>query len=69
MLVFTITSERGEGVKGEVKNISLHWLQGIFETVPNTVTAVKRYTADFHSCMQLQKYTARISKPTHFNVI
>ena len=27
------TSERGEGVKGEVKNISLHWLQGIFETV------------------------------------
>ena len=21
-------------VKGEVKNISLHWLQGIFETVP-----------------------------------
>ena len=28
------TSERGEGVKGEVKNISLHWLQGIFETVP-----------------------------------
>ena len=29
------TSERGEGVKGEVKNISLHWLQGIFETVPN----------------------------------
>ena len=31
------TSERGEGVKGEVKNISLHWLQGIFETVPNPV--------------------------------
>ena len=31
------TSERGEGVKGEVKNISLHWLQGIFETVPNRV--------------------------------
>ena len=30
------TSERGEGVKGEVKNISLHWLQGIFETVPNS---------------------------------
>ena len=29
-----LTSERGEGVKGEVKNISLHWLQGIFETVP-----------------------------------
>ena len=29
------TSERGGGVKGEVKNISLHWLQGIFETVPN----------------------------------
>ena len=29
------TSERGgRGVKGEVKNISLHWLQGIFETVP-----------------------------------
>ena len=28
------TSERGEGVKVEVKNISLHWLQGIFETVP-----------------------------------
>ena len=28
------TSERGEGVKGEVKDISLHWLQGIFETVP-----------------------------------
>ena len=29
------TSERGgEGVKGEVKNNSLHWLQGIFETVP-----------------------------------
>ena len=30
------TSERGggEGVKGEVKNISLHWLEGIFETVP-----------------------------------
>ena len=28
------TSERGEGVKGEVKNISLRWLQGIFETVP-----------------------------------
>ena len=28
------TSERGEGVKGEVKNISLHWIQGIFETVP-----------------------------------
>ena len=28
------TSERGEGVKGEVANISLHWLQGIFETVP-----------------------------------
>ena len=29
------TSERGgEGVKGKVKNISLHWLQGIFETVP-----------------------------------
>ena len=28
------TSERGEGVKREVKNISLHWLQGIFETVP-----------------------------------
>ena len=29
------TSERGggDGVKGEVKNISLHWLQGIFETV------------------------------------
>ena len=26
------TSERGEGAKGEVKNISLHWLQGIFET-------------------------------------
>ena len=46
MLVFTyhhrmkpkvgrnFTSERGEGVKGEVKNISLHWLQCIFETVP-----------------------------------
>ena len=32
------TSERGEGVKGEVKNISLHWLQGIFETVPNTTS-------------------------------
>ena len=32
------TSERGEGVKGEVKNISLHWLQGIFETVPKTST-------------------------------
>ena len=31
------TSERGEGVKGEVKNISLHWLQGIFETVPNMI--------------------------------
>ena len=31
------TSERGEGVKGEVKNISLHWLQGIFETVPNNL--------------------------------
>ena len=31
------TSERGEGVKGEVKNISLHWLQGIFETVPKLV--------------------------------
>ena len=31
------TSERGEGVKGEVKNISLHWLQGIFETVPNVM--------------------------------
>ena len=30
------TSERG-GVKGEVKNISLHWLQGIFETVPKSV--------------------------------
>ena len=31
------TSERGgEGVKEEVKNISLHWLQGIFETVPNS---------------------------------
>ena len=30
------TSERGggEGAKGEVKNISLHCLQGIFETVP-----------------------------------
>ena len=28
------TSERGEGVKGEIKNISLHWLQCIFETVP-----------------------------------
>ena len=28
------TSERGEGVKGEMKNISLHWPQGIFETVP-----------------------------------
>ena len=28
------TSERGEGVKGEVTNISLNWLQGIFETVP-----------------------------------
>ena len=28
------TSERGEGVKGEVKNISLPWLQGIFEPVP-----------------------------------
>ena len=35
------TSERGgEGVKGEVKNISLHWLQGIFETVPNTESGV-----------------------------
>ena len=33
------TSERGEGVKGEVKNISLHWLQGIFETVPNSIHA------------------------------
>ena len=32
------TSERGEGVKGEVKNISLHWLQGIFETVPYLLT-------------------------------
>ena len=31
------TSERGEGVKGEVKNISLHWLQGIFETVPKGI--------------------------------
>ena len=31
------TSERGEGVKGEVTNISLHWLQGIFETVPNVL--------------------------------
>ena len=32
------TSEKGGGgmVKGEVKNISLHWLQGIFETVPNS---------------------------------
>ena len=28
------TSEREEGVKGEVKYFSLHWLQGIFETVP-----------------------------------
>ena len=35
------TSERGEGVKGEVNNISLHWLQGIFETVPyNEVQAL-----------------------------
>ena len=31
------TSERGEGVKGEVKNISLHWLRGIFETVPKCI--------------------------------
>ena len=31
----TISHFQGEGVKGEVKNISLHWLQGIFETVPN----------------------------------
>ena len=31
------TSERGGGVKGEVKNISLHWLKGIFETVPKMV--------------------------------
>ena len=37
------TSERGggEGVKGEVKNISLHWLQGIFETVPKQVQEFK----------------------------
>ena len=37
-------SERGggEGVKGEVKNISLHWLQGIFETVPNFGPKVKK---------------------------
>ena len=27
----------GEGVKGEVKNISHNWLQGIFETVPNSL--------------------------------
>ena len=33
------TSERGEGVKGEVKNISLHWLQGIFETVPKSLAS------------------------------
>ena len=37
------TSERGGGgVKGEVKNISLHWLQGIFETVPKTVIPIER---------------------------
>ena len=38
------TSERGEGVKGEVKNISLHWLQGIFETVPYWVRMNKPLT-------------------------
>ena len=41
------TSERGggEGVKGEVKNISLHWLQGIFETVPKWLTISGAATA------------------------
>ena len=39
------TSERGEGIKGEVKNISLHWLQGIFETVPYT-GALKEHSDD-----------------------
>ena len=38
------TSERGEGVKGEVKNISLHWLQGIFETVPYDVSSYIFYS-------------------------
>ena len=37
---FTSGRGGGEGVKGEVKNISLHWLQGIFETVP--------YESSFH---------------------
>ena len=54
MLVFTIievgrnfSSERGEGVKGEVKNISLHWLQGIFETVPyGTICIIKPFLVD-----------------------
>ena len=32
---FTSERGRGEGLKGEVKHISLHWLQGIIETVPN----------------------------------
>ena len=36
-----LTSERGEGVKGELKNISLYWLQGIFETVPYALTGTK----------------------------
>ena len=28
------TSERGGGGQGRSEKISLHWLQGIFETVP-----------------------------------
>ena len=48
------TSERGEGVKGEVKNISLHWLQGISETVPN-YRFVCRYRYPGHIDMFLNK--------------
>ena len=43
------TSERGEGVKGEVKNISLHWLQGIFETVPYRQI---RHTSGHHGSLE-----------------
>ena len=51
------TSEKGGGgVKGEVKNISLHWLQGIFETVP---TACYRRTNSGSGIRNAKRYSPK----------
>ena len=51
------TSERAERVKGEVKNISLHWLQGIFETVPKGIFLILIVTKSYTSHPRATKKT------------